>query len=89
MSITPTTRPYRELAYRARDGLEVVLFWHELTDDLTVTVSDERTGAYFEIPAEPYRSLDVFEHPYAYAAFSDVPYTDELLASWAKAAAVS
>jgi len=35
---------------------------------VTVTVSDERNGAYFELPAEPRRALDVFNHPYAYAA---------------------
>jgi hypothetical protein len=90
MSITAATpHPYRELAHRASDGVEVVLFWHEPTDELTVAVSDERTGAYFELRAEPDQALDVFKHPYAYAAFSDVPYTDALLASWAKAAAIS
>ena len=56
------------------------------TNTLTVAVSDERTGAYFELSAEADRALDIFEHPDAYAAFSDVPYTDVLLASWAKAA---
>jgi hypothetical protein len=76
----------RELAYRTTDGVEVVLFSHTPTNTLTVAVSDERTGAYFELPAEADRALDIFEHPYAYAAFSDVPYTDALLASWAKAA---
>ena len=77
---------FRELAYRTNNGVEVVLFWHVPTNTLTVAVSDERTGAYFELPAEPDRALDIFEHPYAYAAFNDVPYTEALLASWAKAA---
>jgi hypothetical protein len=77
---------FRELACRTNDGVEVVLFWHMPTNTLTVAVSDECTGAYFELPAEADRALDMFEHPYAYAAFSDVPYTDALLASWAKAA---
>jgi len=51
-----------------------------------VSVSDLRTGAYFELDAEPAEALEVFHHPYAYAAFKGVPYEDELLASWAEAA---
>jgi hypothetical protein len=76
----------RELAYRATGGLEVVLFRDEATDELTVSVSDERTGAYFEFAAAPDEALDVFYHPYAHAAFRGVPYDDALRASWAQAA---
>jgi hypothetical protein len=76
---------FRELAHRANDGLEVVLFWHERTDELTVMVSDERTGAYFELAADPARALDVFDHPYAYAAARGLPYADALLTNWAVA----
>jgi hypothetical protein len=90
MATTNATRDdFRELAHRATDGIEVVLFWHEPTNTLTVTVSDDRSGAYFELAAEPDHALDVFKHPYACAAFNDVPYNDALLASWAKAAALS
>jgi hypothetical protein len=77
----------RELAHRVTDGLEVILFWDEPTNELTVSVSDERTGAYFELAAEPDQALAVFYHPYAHAAFRGVPYDDALLASWAAAAA--
>jgi hypothetical protein len=77
---------YRELAYRAGDGVEVVLFWQEDTDELTVAVSDARSGAYFEIAAAPDQALDVFNHPYAHAAFRGLPYAEESLASWAEAA---
>jgi hypothetical protein len=80
-------RPYRELAHRVRDGLEVILFWHKLTDELTVTVSDERSGAYFELAAAPNQALDVFNHPYAHAAFRGLPYAEHGLASWAETAA--
>jgi hypothetical protein len=79
----------RELAHRATDGLEVILFWDEATNDLTVSVSDERTGAYFELAAEPDQALAVFYHPYAHAAFRGVPYDEALFASWAAAAAAS
>jgi hypothetical protein len=82
-----THHPFRELAHRATDGLEVMLFWHEATNELTVSVSDDRTGAYFELDAEPDEALDVFYHPYAHAAFRGVPYDEALLASWAEAAA--
>jgi hypothetical protein len=85
---SPTDSPFRELAHRTNDGVEVVLFWHEVTSDLTVCVADARSGAYFELPAPPERALDVFHHPYAYAALERVLYDDALLASWAPAAAV-
>jgi hypothetical protein len=84
---TKATNPHRELAYRSNDGVEVVLFWHENTDELTVTVSDQRSGGYFELAAAPHEALDVFNHPYAHAAFRGLPYADEPLASWTEAAA--
>ena len=68
-STNATREPYRELAHRMNDGMEVVLFWHQRTDELTVTVSDERIGTYFELAAQPHQALDVFDHPYAHAAF--------------------
>jgi hypothetical protein len=88
MASTGTTHDrFRELAYRANDGVEVVLFWDEPTNELTVCVSDERSGAYFELAADPHQALDVFYHPYSYAAFRGVPYEEALLASWAFATA--
>jgi hypothetical protein len=71
----------RELAHRANDGVEIVLIWSKATNELTVCVSDDRTGAYFELAAAPERALDVFYHPYSYAAFQGVPYDDALLPS--------
>jgi hypothetical protein len=76
----------RELAHRATGGLEVVLFWDEATDELTVSVSDKRTGAYFEFAAAPDEALDVFYHLCAHAASRGVPYNDALLPSSAQAA---
>ena len=81
------TSPYRELAYRANNGVEVVLFWHQNTDELTVAVSDEHSGAYFELAAAPDQALDVFNHPYAHAAFRGLPYAEASLPSWAEAVA--
>jgi hypothetical protein len=77
----------RELAYRAGDGVEVVLFWHQNTGELTVAVSDARSGAHFELAAAPNQALDVFNHPYAHAAFRGLPRAGQTLASSAEAAA--
>jgi hypothetical protein len=84
---TTTHSSFRELAARQTDGVEVVLFWNEDTNELTVSVSDTRSGAYFELAAPRDRALDVFNHPYAYAASEGLPYDDALLPSWAQAAA--
>jgi hypothetical protein len=65
-------RPLRELAHRTTDRLDVTLFWSEETHELTVRVSDEKSGAYFELDADPAKALDVFHHPYSYAAFPEL-----------------
>lgn len=79
------TNPYRELAYRANDGIEVVLLWQQNIEQLTVAVSDQRSGAYFELAAAPDQALDVFNHPYAHAAFRGLQDPDASLTSWAEA----
>jgi hypothetical protein len=55
-----------ELHHRSADGIEVSLLWSRVTNALTVAVED--TGTSFEIAAPAERALDVFEHPFAYAA---------------------
>jgi hypothetical protein len=59
-----------ELAVREQNGVVVTLFWLRGTDVLVVSVVDRRHGdGGFELvlqPDEP--ALDVFHHPYAYAA---------------------
>jgi hypothetical protein len=69
-------RSTRELAHRSNDGVSVTLFWHPETDELTVCVSDERRGAYFEIEADANNALDIFHHPYSYASQSYLYYED-------------
>jgi hypothetical protein len=76
MATTTPNQPYRELAHRANEGVQVVLFWHEPTGGLTVTVSDGHSGAYFELAADPDEALDVFNHPYAHAAFRGLVYAE-------------
>jgi hypothetical protein len=58
----------RELAERETDGIEVTLLWESDTDGLSVTVRDERTGNEFALVAHAHNAMDVFHHPYAYAA---------------------
>jgi hypothetical protein len=81
--------PLKELAHRENDGLEVVLLWHDVTGELTVCVSDERSGAYFELAATPEHALDVFQHPYAHATFRGVPYYDALVPFWVQGTAAT
>ena len=59
----------RELDSRSSDGIHVRLIWHPADGHVSVAVSDTKTGERFELPvADGDRPLDVFHHPYAYAA---------------------
>jgi hypothetical protein len=58
----------QELAVRAGNGIEVSLLWTRHEDRLTVLVWDEREGESFTLAARRDNALDVFYHPYAYAA---------------------
>jgi hypothetical protein len=58
----------RELAERERDGLFVTLLWDDGNGSLSVSVKDARTGEAFDLDASETNALDVFRHPYAYAA---------------------
>jgi hypothetical protein len=57
-----------ELAQRRAGGIDVALFWNRATNELTVSVVDRISGNVFDLPAAPDQALDVFHHPYAYAA---------------------
>ena len=65
----PRTHITRELDRRTGDGIEVRLLWSQNDGHVTVAVTDTKTGEAFELPVrEGERPLDVFHHPYAYAA---------------------
>jgi hypothetical protein len=67
--------PPRELDFRASNGVEVALLWHPSTRHVSVTVLDSRTDQSFELVlADDDRALDVFEHPYAYAAHRGIVF---------------
>jgi hypothetical protein len=57
-----------ELDHRSADGIEVSLLWSRTTNKLTVAVADSRSGESFEVHAPAEKALDVFRHPFAYAA---------------------
>jgi hypothetical protein len=65
-----TSPTLRELDHRTSDGIDVWLLWREQDNRVLVAVTDEKTGDRFviEVP-EDERVLDVFAHPYAYAAY--------------------
>jgi hypothetical protein len=57
----------RELAHRRSCGIDVRLIWDPAGDDLTVEVRDGEAAALVVAVGER-EPLDVFRHPYAYAA---------------------
>ena len=61
-----------ELAHRQNDGIEVSLLWNKRSDRLTVAIVDTKRGDAFELPVGSANAMDVFHHPYAYAAFRGV-----------------
>lgn len=68
---TPTDA--RELAFRSADGVDVSLLWHSTRDFVSVVVTDSRAGETFELVlGESDDAMDVFHHPYAYAAYRGV-----------------
>lgn len=81
--IRHTTTTCTELAQRSSAGIDVTLVWVQDggPDRALVCVCDRREGAYFEIPTEPYRALDVYYHPFAYRDYSAIDYDDSRLAA--------
>ena len=67
----PTTM--RELHSRDNDGIHVRLLWSEREGRLSVAVTDIRTAEAFCIEVrDGENALEVFNHPYAYAAWHGV-----------------
>jgi hypothetical protein len=62
-----------ELHSRINDGIHVRLLWHEHDDRVVVTVDDCKTGDSFVLDVNAGESpMDVFHHPYAYAAWHGI-----------------
>lgn len=73
-----TDQDTAELACRRGAGLEVTLRWHRTTGELTVSVTDAASGAWFELPVAADEALAAFHHPYAYAAVTKVADKEHL-----------
>ena len=73
---THTHTPPIELDYRAHDGVEVSLLWQPDNDVVLVEVLDTRAGDMLQLVVDPEEALDVFRHPYAYAALRGVPLSE-------------
>ena len=59
----------RELHSRVSDGIKVRMLWNEHDGRVTVTVVDDKTADAFVVEVlTGERAMDVFHHPYAYAA---------------------
>ncbi len=65
----------RELAHRRSDGIDVSLLWSSPAESLSIVVLDQGSGGSFEVVVENgTEALDVFRHPFAYAAWRGVDY---------------
>jgi hypothetical protein len=63
----------RELDSRTTDGISVQLLWNEPDGRLFVSVADCRTASSFSMEVhDRERTREVFNHPYAYAAWYGV-----------------
>ena len=63
----------RELHSRLNDGIHVQLLWDGDDEQLVVSVTDVRTGGAFCLEVrEGEQAMEVFHHPYAYAAWHGV-----------------
>jgi hypothetical protein len=59
----------RELKTRVNGGIQVSLLWCQRDGRVWVAVADTKTDQAFSLPVrDDERPLDVFHHPYAYAA---------------------
>lgn len=60
--------PVRELDHRHTAGVDVSLLWDARTDQVSIELTDERTGESLAFAVDPSEALSAFRHPYAYAA---------------------
>jgi hypothetical protein len=58
-----------ELSSRSADGIDVALLWRQRDDTAVIVVVDHRNGEELALDVhESDNALDIFDHPYAYAA---------------------
>ena len=64
----PSLTARRELASRTSDDLEVTLWWDPRINAISVSVWNWKRDTHFELTVDRDRALDVFYHPFSYAA---------------------
>ena len=62
---TPRHTVIHELDHRSNDGLDVRLLWNSGTNQVSITVADDRVGESFAFEVSPADSVDAYHHPYA------------------------
>ena len=68
--MTIPTDTLQELDHRTGDGIDVRMLWNPSDNRVVVAVSDFKTGEAFDIEVGADESaLEVFRHPFAYAAY--------------------
>jgi hypothetical protein len=77
MNLTATATQFEELMSRESNGISVSLFWNREDDSLTVCVFDAASESAFELEVGAASPLDVFHHPFAYAAHRGLLAEDE------------
>ena len=80
MSATHTHIARQELAYRSSNGIDVFLLWCPADDSLAVLVIDDNADS-FELVVGPAEAMEVFHHPYAYAAYRGVDLEERIPAA--------
>lgn len=65
---------FEELTSRENNGVHVSLLWNRTDNSLRVAVFDASTESAFELEVGDAPPLDVFNHPYAYAAYRHIGY---------------
>ena len=75
MSRFDNDKPRVVLASRKSAGIRVTLLWAADTNTVAVRVRDDLADEQFELLVEPDANpMNVYEHPYAYAAWRGVGY---------------
>jgi hypothetical protein len=67
MTNSTPDRAVRELDRRTSDGINVLLLWNSVADEVVVVVRDTRSDESFEVQVAAADALLAFHHPFAYA----------------------
>jgi len=88
--MTPETlTSIRELDGRTTNGVQVRLLWCEHDGTLWVTVVSTKSGDAFHVEVHHgEQPLDVFRHPYAYAAHHGIETSTIVVREWGVSMAI-